>query len=377
MSFPMLILCILLIVFALLFSVVPFAMGKAGRRRALRPVEYYPPRGYSPADVMIAYYGRSSRPRELFNPLMLYWADRGFVTIEEDCKRGLKLTKLKELEPPEVAKVAAGRDAVKAVIDATVAKKRGRKRKRPVAIEFDIKALPYDGFSYNAEKRLFDAVFSSGDVFYTLAAPSSFNKNYEEFENKCAEKAKVTNSNRGKSLSRAAYAVSFLVFAAVAIISGVCVRNTVYVAMIFPLVAMIMCPVMPIKFYFKYLFFAVWGGAPFATVLAFSPTDCTVLLVAAFLVDFLTVFVISPRIDIRSKAELEVYGRICAFKTFLEQAEADRLETLIEDNPDYWFDILPYCYVLKITEKLKPKFDRIAMDGPSWYLGELRDTLMF
>ena len=53
------------------------------------------------------------------------------------------------------------------------------------------------------------------------------------------------------------------------------------------------------------------------------------------------------------------------------------METLIEDNPDYWFDILPYCYVLKITEKLKPKFDRIAMDGPSWYLGELRDTLMF
>ena len=42
----------------------------------------------------------------------------------------------------------------------------------------------------------------------------------------------------------------------------------------------------------------------------------------------------------------------------------------------HFYEILPYCYILGITEKLKKKFDRIIMDGPGWYLGELRDILM-
>ena len=52
------------------------------------------------------------------------------------------------------------------------------------------------------------------------------------------------------------------------------------------------------------------------------------------------------------------------------------MELLVEDNPEYFYEILPYCYILGITEKLKKKFDRIIMDGPGWYLGELRDILM-
>ena len=49
-------------------------------------MEYYPPRGYSPIDVQLKYYSHAADPHALFNPLMLYWAENGFITIEEDCK---------------------------------------------------------------------------------------------------------------------------------------------------------------------------------------------------------------------------------------------------------------------------------------------------
>ena len=38
-------------------------------------------RGASPLDIFIQYYGAKADMREIFNPLMLYWAERGFIEI--------------------------------------------------------------------------------------------------------------------------------------------------------------------------------------------------------------------------------------------------------------------------------------------------------
>ncbi|MDE7265604.1 MAG: DUF2207 domain-containing protein, partial [Clostridia bacterium] len=91
----------LLIAAGFLTTVIPLIYGAVKKRKVIKPVEYLPPRGASPLDIMIQYYGASAEPREIFNPLMLYWAERGFITVEEDCRRGLKLTKLKDLTPPD------------------------------------------------------------------------------------------------------------------------------------------------------------------------------------------------------------------------------------------------------------------------------------
>ncbi len=85
---------------AALLTIVPLIYGQVKKLKVLKPVEYMPPDGMSPIDMLIEYYGASAEPHEIFNPLMLYWAERGFITIEEDCKRGLILTKVTDLEPP-------------------------------------------------------------------------------------------------------------------------------------------------------------------------------------------------------------------------------------------------------------------------------------
>ena len=54
---------------------------------------------------------------------------------------------------------------------------------------------------------------------------------------------------------------------------------------------------------------------------------------------------------------------------FLETAEKERLETLVFDNPKYYYDILPYAYVLGVSDVFTEKFEGIALEPPEWYRG--------
>lgn len=65
----------------------------------------------------------------------------------------------------------------------------------------------------------------------------------------------------------------------------------------------------------------------------------------------------------------EMLGRIGGFKNFLETAEKDRLEAMVSENPQYFYEILPYTYVLDISDKWMKKFASIAVEPPTWYYG--------
>lgn len=53
-----------------------------------------------------------------------------------------------------------------------------------------------------------------------------------------------------------------------------------------------------------------------------------------------------------------LYARIRGFKEFLETTEKATLESQVEKNPNYFYDILPYTYVLGISEKWIAKFQK-------------------
>ena len=65
----------------------------------------------------------------------------------------------------------------------------------------------------------------------------------------------------------------------------------------------------------------------------------------------------------------KILGKIKGFKTFLETAEKDKLEALVNENPTYFYDILPYAYVLDVTDVWMKKFENIALESPDWYSG--------
>ncbi len=63
----------------------------------------------------------------------------------------------------------------------------------------------------------------------------------------------------------------------------------------------------------------------------------------------------------------ELLGKIKGFKTFLETAEKVKLEAMVMENPNYFYDILPYTYVLGVSEKWIAKFETFSLQAPSWY----------
>ena len=346
----------LIIAAGVLTTVIPIIIGAAKKRAVVKPVEYFPPKGASPLDILIQYYGASANPREIFNPLMLYWAERGFITIEEDCKRGLKLTKVKDLESP---KSADG----------------------------------YDSETFDIEQALFNCLFgASKKTFYTLSALAGFKETYEKVTAACKKRAKKITAEKSAGIKLASLITSFAMVVAVIAVVGLSIQSPLIIICVFPLVAIAFPRFIMFLFTLeggggapkgsavRFLFvpfFSMFGGVPLAVGLSMMPADAAVLIAIAFAVCALNVFILIDRIDIRSNEQLKYYARICGFKKFLLLAEVKQLEKLVEEEPRYYYNVLPYCYVLKITKKLKAKFDRIALDGPGWYLGELRETLMF
>ncbi len=56
-----------------------------------------------------------------------------------------------------------------------------------------------------------------------------------------------------------------------------------------------------------------------------------------------------------------ISARVKGFRDFLITAEKEKLESLVEQNPHYFYDILPYTYVLNVSKKWVKKFEDIKM----------------
>ena len=80
-------------------------------------------------------------------------------------------------------------------------------------------------------------------------------------------------------------------------------------------------------------------------------------------------FIVSCPIRCRTDRGHELLQKITGFKMFLEEAEKERLEELVDENPSYYYDILPYAYVLGVSDAWTKNFEGIVMQPPTWYSG--------
>lgn len=63
----------------------------------------------------------------------------------------------------------------------------------------------------------------------------------------------------------------------------------------------------------------------------------------------------------RTEYNRKIYGEILGFKEFIETAELDRINELVESDPSYFYNVLPYAYVLGLTDKWVHKFNTIKI----------------
>ena len=70
-------------------------------------------------------------------------------------------------------------------------------------------------------------------------------------------------------------------------------------------------------------------------------------------------------------------GELLGLKKFIEVAEKKRLELLVDENPEYFYDILPYAYILGVSDKWIKQFESITDLNPDWYKGNFRNLNTF
>jgi len=67
----------------------------------------------------------------------------------------------------------------------------------------------------------------------------------------------------------------------------------------------------------------------------------------------------------------EIFAKIIGFKKFLKKASKEDLQKLTNENPEYFYNVLPYAYALGMGNKLIKKFDDIYLQSPKWFRGDL------
>ena len=87
---------------------------------------------------------------------------------------------------------------------------------------------------------------------------------------------------------------------------------------------------------------------------------------------------IAPLIARKTKYYSAELNEVLGFKDFLQTAEKDRLETLLEENPQYYYDILPYANVLGVSDIWEDKFKNLTLEPPTYYRGvSVFDVIIF
>lgn len=85
------------------------------------------------------------------------------------------------------------------------------------------------------------------------------------------------------------------------------------------------------------------------------------------ILSILILLILGGRCKKRTEEYSRLLGRIRGFKTFLLTAEKEKLEALIDENPDYFYNILPYTIVLGVSDKWADKFKDLVKAPPTWY----------
>ena len=72
----------------------------------------------------------------------------------------------------------------------------------------------------------------------------------------------------------------------------------------------------------------------------------------------------------REEAYMERLGRILGFKEFILVTKKDRIEVMLETNPELFYDVLPYAQVMDVSNEWEEKFKSITIQPPTWYAGD-------
>ena len=319
-------------------GLVIFIYSRHGKKYpVVDSVEFMAPEGLNSADVGYVYHGHYSN--EGIISLIIYWASKGYILIEEMDKKNIRLHKLMDMK-----------------------------------------------FGNEEEIRLFNGLFGSKDMvlikdlenrFYTYIQ-YAIQHMPTKFEN---NKIYDTTSKWMESLS----------LAILSMVLGVFIGTLTYKIYGMPIIFVI---AMGIGFVFGYVMLLIIADIIFKSKnkgFIKKTGNLFVIGILLFVMGSVVWFVsvmyhfnlyilmgtillwligVMVAVHIRRRTEYgaSVYGQVLGLKRFIDTAEKHRLEMLVEESPEIFYDVLPYAYVLGVSDKWSKKFENIAIQQPDWYV---------
>lgn len=303
-------------------------LSKGIDKHVIETVEFNAPNGFNSLDVAYIYKGKINN-KDIMS-LLIYLASKGYIEIIENEKKDIKFKKLKDYDGDDESEKNFLEGMFK---NDDVTKPSRLKNKFYRTIEQIKKEKRNDNFS--------TSIFDSKNKKYTIAIIINmilsviFSIGLSVYNNAGVEEVII--------------AVFLLVFYSIFFIVGFAAKgNTIF--QVFWLG-------------FTTMHFMIMGGA-----FVFQYID-NKLVVLFELICLLIMAFCLKYIPKRTEYGSEMYGKIKGFKRFLTTAEKEKLEEMVSSNPSYFYDILPYVYVLGITDKWIKQFENITLAEPSWYSG--------
>lgn len=101
-----------------------------------------------------------------------------------------------------------------------------------------------------------------------------------------------------------------------------------------------------------------------------------ILCVVGFAIVMLSACIVS-----RTGAYVEKLNHIVGFREFILYTEKDKLELMLKENPELYYQILPYANVLGVSDIWENKFAKLTIEPPSWstrsFADDVFDLMLF
>lgn len=306
-------------------------------------VEFTPPEGLDSAAV--GYVVDSMVEQKDILSLIIEWADRGYIKIHDDGNSHLSLEKVKELGS---------------------------------------EAKPY-------EKTFFRAIFQKGDWAEEKdLKKSGVAKGLAKAQQQVSQyfHAKERRIFTGSSLF-----LQVLMCLLVALPSCFCAAAALYmryemIDMIFPAFILFVVGIgaavpwivlMRKRYVMKRsLYFILWALCFLLNAIIFVITVILMLVMGPahawlyaliYLALEICMLFILMFMDKRTKQGNRWLGQILGLREFIVSCEKERLEMLVAENPEAFFHVLPYAYVLGVSDVWADKFEDLIIAQPQWYVG--------
>ncbi|MGI6084586.1 MAG: DUF2207 domain-containing protein [Acetivibrionales bacterium] len=324
------------------------SLGK--KKQGFPTVEFYPPQGTTSADVGFLIDGRVD-PFDITS-LIIYWADKGYLSITEyntkklfGTKKSFLLTKLREMgdeAKPYERKMFYEMFLYGNGTQVYTEELSNRFYRTADKIKYYIK----NDFEGDPETRIFDKKNSICKlllwVMMVLAVYPLLIV--------CVDR--VLNADSSGQLLIISLILSVLISASLYAIMYNITNwkrlpkkgriNQVFIAFVFTLLSIGLS-----------IYLAIESGMLIYMIIAIAGS-----IILAFL---------SCRCNKRTSIGTWYEERLVGFRDFLKATELDRIKLLVNENPQYFYNVMPFAMVLGVTDKWAKNFDNIMVSPPNWY----------